>query len=609
MRRTLILGTGLGLSWGLLETGLARSRGLGLEPSDPVGSIAAHLVLGAALTLAAGALLTLARRARGARAEDACGLAAGLLAAGVSFVRLHFALLAAEPWNSAGHLLALAGSAAAGLAVAWLVRLAAARLAGRVRLETRAGSSAALALLVLALFPAGRSLVQRFDTTGVAGSAASAPPYDVLLITLDTLRRDHLSTYGYALQTDTELRRFGFTRLDGVWAASPWTRPSTASILTGSYPSTHTAVDTDSRLPDAAVTLAELLGERGFATAHCAANLNASDVFGMAQGSQFTIRNPYVVPHPLSGTTLGELLRRRVLQLQDARDLERMARAFLGAAGDSRFFLYLHFEDPHTPYDPPPQQLSRFAPDYRGRVFKKPRPDQHMSQAEVGHMVARYDGDIANATEAVGRVLDLLAGSGRLARTLVILTADHGEAFGDHGRFNHSDSLYEELLSIPLLVRPPDGLPRVPEVEVAASHVDLLPTVLDYLGLPPAPELPGRSLRPWIEGSAPAQEEPRLLLAECHRIDAWSCRLGRWKLIATGPEPVLELYDLESDPRELANLAADPARADIVRELLERGRELREQLAARRLSAQTTERGSEVRGLLNRLGYGGTTTR
>ncbi|MBK8180059.1 MAG: sulfatase [Planctomycetes bacterium] len=597
MKPALLSGFLLGAVWAAGEIVAARPQE---HPGDLLAQFSLHVALTVLAVLAAFALLGLTGRWRVQRAALAPAIVAGGIAALVVFLRVHFARLENQPWSSPGHLMAFGAGCLSAVLVGAAVFLAVGRMQRLPWVQKPIPTRLAAVLLLPACVFAARSVIPRFEARVEAAELQCRAPYNVVLITLDTLRADHLSPYGYDKPTGEALARFGFTRFEQGYAVAPWTRPSTATILTGSYPSVHNAVLNDTSLPQEAVTIAERLAESGFATAHCAANINASDVFGMAQGAQFSIRNPYLVPHPLTGTTIGELLRRRSFDLTDAQDLRRMAVAFLDAAAGRRFFLYFHCEDPHTPYDPPREQLEQFAPRYQGRVFTKPRPDLRMNAAEVEHMIARYDGDIANATDAVAELLDLLDRRGQLERTLVILTADHGEAFDDHGQWNHSSTLYDELLHIPLLVRPPAGLRRVPVVEAQASQIDIVPTVLDYLGFPAAAELPGRSLRALVEG-APAPAEERLLLAECHRIDAWSVRLGRWKLIVTGEAQ--ELYDVEADPRELRDLAREPEQAERMADLHERGRALRADLAACGLKSDRAPIQKSVDTLLRQLGY------
>jgi arylsulfatase A-like enzyme len=597
VRQLLVLGSLVGLAYAGLETAAASAGG----SVHPVPQLAVHLVLAVLATALAALLLGAVGIARERRAALGAAIAAGSLVAGSLFLRSHFAFLASQRWTSAGHALALTASVAAGAALAWGLARGFARLRGRW-VGSRPAAACATGLLVVAA-PVSLIALDGWGEPelGTAGLDCDAP-YDVLVITLDTLRRDHLTHYGYARPTSQALERFGFSRFEHGFAVSSWTRPATASLLTGLYPSKHTAVERANRLPSSARTLAEILAARGFATGFCAGNLNASGVFGMDQGASFTTGDPDRPPHVLAGTALGEVLQRRRISLQDARDLNRFALAFLRAARGRRYFLYVHYDDPHKPYAPPAELLRRYAEPFEGRVLTQPIQGP-MTPAEVEHMVARYDADVENAVLAAARLLEEIERQGTLDTTLIVFTADHGEAFGEHGRWNHANSVYDELVAIPLLVRPPSALGGVPVVRQPASQVDVVPTVLDYLGLELPAGLDGRSLRPWLEGAS--EGERRLLLAECARTQKWSCRSERYKLIAP-EEPgqgSLEIYDMSADPGELSNLAGRAELQPVVDELFEKGRSARAKLAEGRLMPELRSLAGQLQRRLNALGY------
>ncbi len=594
MRAACFLGTVVGVLWAAAEVGAALALGEGSWWQQA----GVHVVIGAAVTLVVFAALHAVGVTRERAVEGAVAVAVFGIVYCVTLTRAHFAWLGADrSWHSRGHLLTFAvafvlAGLAAGLAFG---------IASRLRERAARGVVPAACVLLGALWPAWQGAFPSYAYDVEGAGLATEAPYNVLVVTLDALRRDHVSSYGYAKPTEALFERFGFTRFEDAVAVSSWTRPTTATILTGLYPSTHGAVRLSNPLPAEAFTLAERLRDLGFATAHLAGTLNASAVFGMDQGALVTTGNPYAPPHPLAGTSLGEIVRRRAFDLQDARELTGCASRFVEAVGAGRFALYLHYDDPHTPYDPPPQILQRWSQPFAGRDFKMPRRDLGMTEPEVRHLLERYDGDIDNAFASLARLLDQLARSGQLARTLVIVSADHGESFGERGQWDHSTTPYEELLRIPLFVRPPDELPRVPSVAATACQIDFVPTVLDYLGLAVPAELPGQSLRPWIEGREVGAE--RLLLAECHGLTEWSCRRGPWKLIAKDDGSALRLFDLRDDRGEQRNLAEDPDHRALAQQLASEGRALREQLAKTRLGGPEGRLDSALRARLEQLGY------
>jgi arylsulfatase A-like enzyme len=261
----------------------------------------------------------------------------------------------------------------------------------------------------------------------------------------------------------------------------------------------------------------------------------------------------------LAGTALGEVLRRRGLCLQDARDLNRFALAFLRETRGRRFFLYVHYDDPHKPYAPPAELLRRYAQPFDGRVLTQPSQGP-MTPAEVEHMLARYDGDVENAVRAAARLLEELARQGRLDTTLVVFTADHGEAFGEHGFIGHNKQLYEETARIPLIVRFPKGTgPAGTRVSALVDLADVAPTVADAFGLLGQGEsgrFLGRSLLAVASG---APGKAGTVARTAHEDGVYAVTDGRFKLVHASGTGVGELYDLETDPSERTNLAGREA--------------------------------------------------
>jgi len=369
-------------------------------------------------------------------------------------------------------------------------------------------------------------------------SCGRAEPRHVLLITLDTLRADRLGSYGYAAAATPHLdalaeRGLRFTRAATV---APLTLPAHSSLMTGTYPAFHGVRDNGGfYLAEEAATLAETLAAAGFATGGFVGAFVLDSRWGIAQGFErffddFDLTKYEQAPGMDAIQRPGADVVDQVLGWwTQSRD---------GPPGGDRggmqgpLFTWVHLYDPHTPYEAPEPYRSRFPADVSGA----------------------YDAEIAATDAQVGRLLSALAEDGRLDETLVVVLGDHGEMLGEHQERTHGFFLYDAVVRIPLLIAGPGIGAGVVDDQVRI--VDVMPTILARLGLAPPPQVQG------VDLLAPAGGERRRLLALA---ESWfpryhygwselrSIQDGRYKLIRA-PRP--ELYDLEEDPRELADLAA-----------------------------------------------------
>lgn len=344
---------------------------------------------------------------------------------------------------------------------------------------------------------------------------------NLLLITLDTLRADHVGVYGAAQAKTPRLDGLAARglRFEHAQSAIPLTGPSHSTILTGQYPPVHGVRDNIVfALGDKQRTLAEILKEKGYRTGAFVGAYPVAAAFGFRQG--FDVFHEDFKESPIPGAGA----QRRANEVADD------AIPFLTAKESAPFFAWLHFYDPHAPYDPPEPYKTAFA----GRA---------------------YDGEIAFTDEQVGRVLDALKAAGHEGDTVVAALADHGESLGEHGEQTHAILAYDSTLHIPLIVKLP-GARGGTRVEEMVSQIDLVPTVLEIFHLDADTSLPGHSLVPLLRGSQ--RTAPRGVYEETYLpfyTYGWAklrvLRRDRWKLI-DAPEP--ELYDLQRDPRELSNL-------------------------------------------------------
>lgn len=386
---------------------------------------------------------------------------------------------------------------------------------------------------------------------------------NVLLVTIDTLRADRLGSYGARFDATPSLDRLAArgARFATAIAHAPLTAPSHASILTGLLPPHHGVRENGSFvLPAGLPTLAERFAAGGYRTAAFVSGFPLDHRFGLARGF---VHYDDQLPH-------GSDPRRAPYVERAAEATTEAARRFVrGAAGP--WCVWLHYFDPHAPYEAPAPIAARFP----------------------GHP---YEAEIASVDESLGRLLDEIE-TASPARTLVLVTADHGEGLGDHGEATHGVFLYDSTLRVPLLIAGP-GVAAGRVAETVARGVDVLPTLLDLAGLPPLTVSDGRSLRPALEGramdDAPAYSESLFASLNLGWAPLHSWRTRALKLIAA---PLPELFDVASDPDEERDLAA--ARPGDVAALQ---RPLDALLSAPAPDAASTQ-GREVAERLRALGY------
>jgi choline-sulfatase len=347
------------------------------------------------------------------------------------------------------------------------------------------------------------------------GGPVSPAPTGLVIVTLDTTRADHLSVYGYMDVSLPHLERLAANGVvfDQAMSVGALTLPAHTSLFTGLLPPAHGVRDnSDPGLGDAHVTLAEILRARGYETAAFVGSVVLDADRGLAQGF-----DRYAGVRLDRGDAQG--FQRRGNEVVDE------AVNWLAGVGSAPFFLWTHLYDPHRPYDPPPPFDTMHDP---------------------------YVGEIAFVDQQIGRLLEALDARGLTGRTIVVVAGDHGESRGEHGERDHGVFLYQSVLRVPLIVQAP-GIPprRIAEV---VRLTDIMPTVLDLLGMP-VPPSDGATLAGALHGHARPLEREVYAESLSPRHLGWSplfaLRSGRYKLI-DAPRP--ELYDLEADPFEARNI-------------------------------------------------------
>jgi arylsulfatase A-like enzyme len=428
---------------------------------------------------------------------------------------------------------------------------------------------AVLGGLVLALAVTGGAL--RFGPAAPAphvrptsGPVPAGP--SAILIMVDTLRADHLSCYGSANATPAiDALAADGARFAHAYSQASWTRPSVATILTSLYPSSHRAVHKSDVLPDAVVTLPEVMQASGYRTIGFANNINVAPLFNFQQGFDEYV---FLEPEFFFGATESaaqltiynqlRLIRERYFsrakyvenyyqpaEVVTARGLDWIARN----GGGRPFFMFLHYMDPHDPYFTHPfdgQALARVA---------DPNPDPKLADRYRG----AYDGEIRYLDEQLGKLFAELKRSGVYDRSLIVLTADHGEEFCEHGGWWHGTTLYDEQIGVPLIVKPPRGSAAGVVSEALVSSIDIAPTVLGLTGLAAPDAMQGKALA--LQADAPPPRDHSFAEQDLEGNILQAFRTDEWKLIQANPGnprglPPRQLFEVARDPREQHDLAA-----------------------------------------------------
>jgi len=446
----------------------------------------------------------------------------------------------------------------------------------------------------------------------------------LLLVTVDTLRADHLGCYGYPHETSPRIDALAArgVRFEDASVAWPKTWASVASLLTGTHPGTHGVRVVPRRVPDSLPLLAELLGEAGYATAAVVANVNVGRKLGFDRGFDRFVESwlegwerevgdmPYVnAPGRVKRFTNAEVVTDQALAW--AASLEAGA----------PFFLWVHYIDPHGPYAPPPgfarpiADARRSIPPDRVPAYQLHRDRRGAPVFDLDDYVSRYDGEIRFLDRALGRLLDGIGARGAASDTLVILTSDHGESLGEHDYYlEHGLLPYQPSARVPLVVSAPGLVPAGRVVTRPVGLVDLAATIPELLGLPAASHHAGTSLVPLMRSGG--EQGPAHVFMESGTHPArtqLSIRRGRWKLIevrsaadrALMTGQAVELYDVAADPLETRDLAAaHPQLVAELRQALERWH-LEASRARRETGAPVSPRSLDPRErqLLEELGY------
>jgi len=402
-----------------------------------------------------------------------------------------------------------------------------------------------------------------FLPTLLSACSKGDPRPNVLLVTFDTTRADHVSAYGYSKRTTPKLDELAADgeRFTNAYAVTSWTLPAHGSIFTGKFPTSHGAqYDENGAInlvqeggikgeaawsayranPFAAaeITLAHQLTDAGYATEAIVGGPWMKKVFGLGRG--FEIYDDSNFQMDQGGSELNG---------RTAEDITDHAISFVDEHGDKPFFLFLNYYDPHGPYTPTPEYFKKY---WKGQV---PSP----SVGGWPLLLAKYDAEIEYTDHHFGRLLDHLREQDLYANTLIIMTADHGELFGDQGGLRgHGDSLSQPEIHVPLLIKEASPQPPTGVNAELVQQVDLMPTILDRLGLPQVAGTQGHVIGKGSAAFALAEVNPLPFMNNQAR--DWR-QIGDFKVYLEGDHKFIwgsrgrhQLFDLKADPGELNNL-------------------------------------------------------
>ncbi len=390
----------------------------------------------------------------------------------------------------------------------------------------------------------------------------------VIVLVVDAMRPDRLSPYGAPRDPSpvmAQLADEGVT-LTNYFVNANWTRPSTASILTGLLPSEHQVNSEADRLAPQFTTIAEALSAAGVPTGAVIGNGNAASAFGLAQGfSEFadTVNHWKGLP--------------------TADDVVDLALPFVERHKDERFFLFVFMVDPHDPYHAPGDFETRYVTDPDVPLVRSPKWEVgSYTPAQVARMEETYDGAIAYTDRAIGRLFARLKDLGIYDKATIMLTADHGEAFGEHGVFLHAHHLYDEIVRAPLIIKTPVMSRRGAYSPALAQSIDLYPTIAHAFGLK-TPGMPGADLLDVI-ADADGKLAQRSVIAEFTNFGirrrmirtlrdkvVWQLPADEAQFLATVKKKALlpsvsfdretvKLFDMAKDPHETPRPSPPPKR-------------------------------------------------
>ncbi len=391
-------------------------------------------------------------------------------------------------------------------------------------------------------FDAGRPWQSFFLAhPSIVAPTIGAQPKRIILISVDTLRADHIGCYGYNRPTTPNIDAFAqeATLFENCLTPGAWTFPAYAAMFTGKYPSITGATTNMQSLPVSERTLADIISASDFAT--------------------FSVVN---VSWPGAPSGLNRGFDSSKLFWDQYADVSLdYAREWLKRHAEDDVFMFIHLFDPHQPYFPKDKFFGTFDPGYEGRYKRKSAGlefvtagEGKLTEAERKHLVALYDEDILGCDESIGNFLQFLKDGNFYEDSLIIINADHGEEFGEHGKYEHGHQLYTESIRVPTIIRGP-GFTAGERIKGLCGNFDIFPTILEWLKIEVPGDLNAVSLNELINGRA--EEGKRWLLTEqlLTGVEQKAVSTDVYRYIYHTLDGKEELYDITDDPVELSNIA------------------------------------------------------
>lgn len=406
--------------------------------------------------------------------------------------------------------------------------------------------------------PLAAELVVPLSLIGCKRKQSHVKSTNIILISLDTLRADHLGCYGYQRPTSPTLDKIASQGLmfEDVSSSSPWTLPSHGSLLTGLYPNRH-GLTFKTRLPKNVVTLADILKEHGYLTKAIVNSHYVSSRYDFDRGfDEFTYIEEF-------GT------------MKAPSEVQEKALKWLSRHEGKSFFLFLHYFDLHSDYSSLLSYEKHFVRPYKGNANGTTLQLQHfragqfsLNHEDIKHLIDLYDASIRQIDDVIGQLFQLLQSKELLDNSLIIITSDHGEEFLDHGGVLHSRTQYQELIHVPLVIRGP-GIPQSKRLRSIVSNVDVMPTILSLIGIDSPSTLDGLDLCPLWQRNV-SQLPFRYIFAGAskdnpspnrgdirHNNIKHAIRHPRYKLHYDKLSKKIKLYDMANDPHEQNDVASE----------------------------------------------------
>ncbi len=451
-------------------------------------------------------------------------------------------------------------------------------------------------------------------TYSVPPKADSDKP-DIILISIDSLRPDHLGCYGYRQPTSPTIDGLagGGVRFENAISTTSWTLPAHAALFTGLYDSAHGLVDNGQRLAENHVTLAEVLDQAGYQTAGFFGGPYLHPAFGVGQGFQTYESCMTKVADNASDNAVRRESRNPVsashADITGPRTLKKFKHWLAAKADERPMFVFLHFWDVHYDYIPPKKYIEMFDPDYKGQLssvnfMRNPAIHRSMAPRDLQHVLALYDGEIRFTDDILGQILTELERSGRGQQALIVVTSDHGEEFFEHGNKGHQRTLFDEVIKVPLIFSWAGHLREGAVVPDQVRLIDVMPTILALAGVKSKTKTQGRDISELLRGDS-LSEQSALCELLVNRGQLRALRTNRMKALKNRRTSLQGYFDLQRDPTEQRTITRlNEASEGLLKELDEVRREsLNLYTHLTRGQSQEMQLSEEMRQRLRSLGY------